>query len=80
MDNNLCLYCGKEGHVVKDCKAAPKRNFVRKMDTVAEEDKGDDNYPVVDDTAISQINNAPDTQFPVDMGSEYKEYALLQTF
>src|SRR5579863_1436031 len=24
MDNNLCLYCGKEGHVIKDCKAAPK--------------------------------------------------------
>src|SRR5579863_5051832 len=24
MDNNLCLYCGKEGHVAKNCRAAPK--------------------------------------------------------
>lgn len=24
MENNLCLYCGKSGHVVKDCKLASK--------------------------------------------------------
>jgi Zinc knuckle len=24
MENKLCLYCGKPGHIVKECPTAPK--------------------------------------------------------
>ena len=44
-DNNLCMYCGKQGHKAIDCKAPrqkkPRTSFtlkVQQMDTVPEED------------------------------------------
>jgi len=44
-DNNLCMYCGKQGHKAIDCKAPgqkrPRTSFtlkVRQMDTIPEED------------------------------------------
>jgi hypothetical protein len=42
MAANLCLYCGKPGHIANQCPAAPPRNFgarpqVRQIETIEEE-------------------------------------------
>ena len=44
MDNNLCLYCGKEGHKALECPVPSKRPgkprpspSVRQLDTIADD-------------------------------------------
>ena len=70
MDNNLCLYCGKEGHKAIECTAPPNKrpgnsrpgSKLRQVETVPEEDENPG--AVCDDRSINQV--AKEEPIPFD--------------
>jgi hypothetical protein len=79
VDNNLCLYCGKGGHVASDCKAAPnKRPYPPKASL--RQVTGSQTKETEDQQTDSEINAVTNNRFLPLLGiPEEDEAGLLQS-